>query len=139
MNIVKTEKAHGKESTAVKPVLEVNLTEDALLDTASEVTGNMVIPNINIMDNFGNFGSLTDELSFNLNSKILSPKPFTGTTPKTTIKAEDTTPSLPVSSDEVDDDSGEDGDESEIDSQASRNTKDDSEHKEGRRAPSRGS
>ena len=40
MNTVLT----GKEAAAFKPVLEVNLTEDELLDTASEVTGDLNIP-----------------------------------------------------------------------------------------------
>ena len=71
-------------------MLEVNYTEDDLLDAAS--------------DNQGNFNILTDELSFNLDSIILRPKPFT--------------------SDEADEDSGEEGDKSDNDSQASRNSKD---------------
>ena len=79
MNTVLT----GKEAAAFKPVLEVNLTEDELLDTASEVTGDLNMPNINTLDNLGNLGnlgnfsslsSLTDELRFNLDSITLKPK-----------------------------------------------------------------
>ena len=65
----KSKEEKRDEKAAVKAVLEVNYTEDDLLDAAS--------------DNQGNFNILTDELSFNLDKIILKPKTSTGANPKT--------------------------------------------------------